>query len=126
MDAHDWMLTVTEDNCPGWCSADHSGEDPQHDSVFHESAPITLELPSLVNADRFRVAFTTVCSEDYQTRDEGRRPVRVDVGAESESTGAVHEYGPIPSVEALDQLIADLRHAADALEQWRGRLPSAV
>ncbi|MBV9022543.1 MAG: hypothetical protein JO362_01770 [Streptomycetaceae bacterium] len=126
MNAQDWMLSVTgAGNCPPWCSADHTEEDPEHDSVIHESAPITVQLPPLINGERLRLALVTVCSEDYRTQDEGRSPARVELGTESDK-GAVHDYVPVPSADGLDKLIIDLRHAASALEQWRDRLPATA
>ncbi len=93
---------------------------------MHQSAPVTIELPPLVNGDQLRLAFITLSSEDYLTQDQGRTPAQVELGMESDSDGAMHDYVPIPSVEALDKLITDLRRAATTLEQWRHRLPSAA
>ncbi|PHQ49464.1 hypothetical protein BLA24_25835 [Streptomyces cinnamoneus] len=126
MNANDWKLSVTGDNCPEWCSADHADEDPEHDSVFHESAPVAVELPPLINGERLRLAFVTTSSEAYRLPGEGRSPARVDLGTESDREGAVHDYVPVSSAETLDKLITDLRHAVSTLEQWRDRLPAAA
>ncbi|ORT61926.1 hypothetical protein BKD26_02645 [Streptomyces sp. CB03238] len=93
---------------------------------MHESTPITVDLPPLVNGERLHLAFTTVSSEDYNRQDQGRSPAQIELGAESDKDGAVHDYVPVPSAEALDKLITDLRRSATTLEQWRGRLPSAA
>jgi hypothetical protein len=126
MNAKDWKLSVTGDNCPEWCAGNHAAEDPEHDSIMHQSSPVTIELPPLVNGDQLRLAFITLCSEDYLTQDQGRTPAQVELGMESDQQYAVSDYVPVPSVQALDKLIGDLQDAASALKQWRDRLPSAA
>ncbi|MGW3121377.1 DUF6907 domain-containing protein [Streptomyces sp. NPDC001107] len=126
MNAQDWKLSVTGDNCPKWCAGNHADEDPQHDAILHESAPLTVELPPLVNGEHLRLEFTTVCREEHRTQEEGRTPARVDLGFESDQQNALPDYVPVPSRQALDKLIGDLQAAVSVLEQWRDRLPSAA
>ncbi|UQA91427.1 DUF6907 domain-containing protein [Streptomyces halobius] len=126
MNAQDWKLSVTGDNCPEWCAGEHADEDPEYDSIIHESAPITVPLPPMVNGKRIHLAFTTSCSEDYMTADEGRRPVRVELGTENELRVPTQDYVPVATAGDLDTLIHNLRQATIALEQWRDRLPSAA
>ncbi|GAA1919688.1 DUF6907 domain-containing protein [Streptantibioticus ferralitis] len=125
MNAQDWKLSVTGDSCPEWCAQDHADDDPEHESIIHESTPLTVALPPMVNGERLQLSFTTICSEDYNHPEEGRSPSHIELGTESDQQGRMHDYIPFPSVEALDQLINDFRSTANMLEQWRERLPSA-
>ncbi|AJC58569.1 hypothetical protein [Streptomyces sp. 769] len=124
MNAQDWKLSVTGGNCPQWCAGNHADENPETDSIIHESAPLTVKLPPMVDGGRFQFAFTTVCSEDYNLPDEGRSPSRIELGLENEQGQPERDYIPVPTIEVLDQLIQDLRQATTDLEQWRDRLPA--
>ncbi|MFJ9617856.1 DUF6907 domain-containing protein [Streptomyces noursei] len=121
MNAQDWKLSITGENCPEWCTANHAAEDPEWDSIIHESAPITVPLPPMVSGERLRLAFTTTICEDYHS--EGHR-TQVEFSTETEVGAPQRDCVPLPSVEDLDSFIRDLRQAADAVEQWRDRLPA--
>ncbi|WP_261951644.1 DUF6907 domain-containing protein [Streptomyces nigrescens] len=126
MNAQDWKLSVTGENCPEWCAGDHADEDPEHDAIVHESPTISVELPPQVNGERLRLAFATTAGEDYNDPARGRGPVQVELGTVNEQGMPLFDYTPVPSAEDLDQLIHNLRQATISLEQWRDRLPSAA
>ncbi|MEU3601556.1 hypothetical protein ABZ714_22960 [Streptomyces sp. NPDC006798] len=125
MDALEWKKTVTGPGaCPGWCVSAHT-EDPGHEAVVHTSRPATVPLPPLVSGGKLTLTFTTVAHEDFHHPERGRTPVRVDASLETERGMPVHDYIPVPGTPELDALITGLRDAADALQEWRPRLPEA-
>ncbi|NUK14054.1 DUF6907 domain-containing protein [Streptomyces lunaelactis] len=125
MDPQDWKLSVTGENCPQWCTEDHSADAPEHgDSILHISTPITVALPPLVNGDRLRLTFATTRSEDLYSN--GRKPTCVEFGTEDQDGVAAHDYATLATANDLDNLIADLRVTPCRLEGWRERLPAAT
>lgn len=126
MNAQDWKLSVTGDNCPKWCTEGHTHEDPEWDSIIHESSPLTVPLPPRYDGKLLRLAFTTACAESYQSRAEGRRTTYIEFNVQEEVGGASEGCAPVATVEELDKVIHDLRQASATLEQWRDRLAASV
>ncbi|MFZ3491772.1 DUF6907 domain-containing protein [Streptomyces sp. 5.8] len=123
MDANAWKLSVTGENCPPWCTADHSGEDARLDTIIHLSGPAAVTFPPLVSGEQLTGVFATCASETFEGH--GRR-TRIDFGVQDQNGNDLfRDYVPVRTRAELDGVLADLDRVGEQLRAWRERLPEA-
>ncbi|MFI8943149.1 DUF6907 domain-containing protein [Streptomyces syringium] len=118
MEAAAWKKSKTGVNCPSWCVQVHDHENPENgEYLLHESAPMPVSLPTGGDTPGHLGVRITTCSVDDW--DIGALPVRLEMVLMAD--GEAIELN-IKTKAGLDQLAADLRQTATALEEWKSRL----
>ncbi|MFF3153279.1 DUF6907 domain-containing protein [Streptomyces sp. NPDC057910] len=121
MDANEWKRSVTGGHCPSWCVCRHDDENPETDSIIHESKPSTMELPPLVNGTVYTVSLSTSASETFQDQ---QRSTKLDLAViDHEGRGQLGDYVPVTSRHQADALADGLEAMAAQIRAWRDLLP---
>ncbi|WP_138960714.1 hypothetical protein [Streptomyces sp. YIM 121038] len=121
MDANEWKRSVTGGHCPSWCVCRHDDEDPEIDSIVHESKPSTMQLPPLVNGTVYTVSLSPSASENFQDQ---QRSTQLDLAViDDGGRGQLGDYVPVTSRHQADALADGLEAMAAQIRAWRDLLP---
>ncbi|MEU3501461.1 hypothetical protein ABZ726_12030 [Streptomyces hundungensis] len=121
MDANEWKKSVTGGNCPPWCVSQHDDEDPEIDTILHESTPSTMALPPLVNGTVYTASLSTSARETFQDQ---QRTTQLDLGLiDNRDRSPLGDYVPVTSRHQADALADGLEATAAKIRALRVHLP---
>ncbi|MEU3907972.1 hypothetical protein AB0F20_29880 [Streptomyces goshikiensis] len=119
-----WKASVTGENCPTWCTADHSEVNARRDAIIHSSGPAVVQFPPMINGRVLTAAFTTCAAEDFEGL-QRRTRIDFEMHDEKDEANLLPDYVPVRTRAELDDLLAGLDRVAEQLRTWRDRLPEA-